>query len=950
MAGIGKSRLAWEFEKYLDGLVANVWWHRGRCLAYGDAIAYWALAEMVRMRALITEDEAADSAVEKLSTAIVTHVSDADERAFIEPRLQHLLGLTDRTAPDREDLFSALRLFFERMAESGPVLLLFEDLQWADTALVEFVDYLLEWSRSFPIFVITLARPELADRHANWGASTRSFTSLFLEPLATESIDEILRGLVPGLPDESIAKIRDRADGIPLYAVETVRMLLDRGVLERHGDEYRPVGAIEALDVPESLQALIAARLDGLDPEERRLLGDASVLGKTFLPRGLAALSGLSDNEIQPLLASLVRKEVLVLDSDPRSPERGQFGFLQALVQRVAYETLARRDRKAKHLAAAQYLAEQAGIDPDEIAEVIAAHYLDAYHAAPDDADASELRASALEWLKHAAERAAALAATDDAQRALDAASELADTPLERAALLERAGGLALAGNRPEAAEERLRTAYQLFDEAGATHDAARVAAGLGMPIWNLGRIDEAIELMENAFAVLASDEPDADVAMLTAQLGRLHYFAGNLDTARERIELALETAEELDLPGVLAGALNTKSLILQNRPHESHALLREALEIALSHDLVFDALRAYNNLLVRVILDDRRDDVGPLTEEALLLARRRGDRFWEVRFRWGLIEDLRNAGEWDRLLAEAETLPAVETADTLIGMGYCMLARVCFDRGDDQRARGWLSLIAPELDEDASDFQARGMVLMSQPSRQGRGAIRRRARPGTGAHRALPDRASSRPGSRCAGRRRRGRATAWRPRCGRAARRAPFGLAPLPAHEVARVPARTHSRQCSRGPGRRSGGGRRVRARPRQRPQRRRADLARSGPPRLRLVARDLRTRGRRRAAPCRGAWDLRRARGSSHARAGRGRSAGGDGRLTDRLLRDRHGLVQERIPRTLKAGTGRANPFRVNAPTSSASTSSSTSACVRWLTRIWPPVASSHRREARM
>ena len=734
VAGIGKSRLAWEFEKYLDGLVANVWWHRGRCLAYGDAIAYWALAEMVRMRARITEDEAADSAVEKLRTAIATHVSDADDRAFIEPRLQHLLGLADRTAPDREDLFSALRLFFERMAESGPVLLLFEDLQWADTALVEFVDYLLEWSRSFPIFVITLARPELADRHVSWGASTRSFTSLFLEPLATESIDEILRGLVPGLPEETIAKIRDRADGIPLYAVETVRMLLDRGVLERHGDEYRPVGAIEALDVPESLQALIAARLDGLDPEERRLLGDASVLGKTFLPRGLAALSGASESEIQPLLASLVRKEVLVLDSDPRSPERGQFGFLQALVQRVAYETLARRDRKAKHLAAAQYLADQAGIDPDEIAEVIAAHYLDAYRTAPDDPDAPELRASALEWLKHAAERAAALAATDDAQRALDAASELADAPLERAALLERAGGLALAGNRPEAAEERLRAAYRLFDEAGATHDAARVAAGLGMPIWSLGRIDEAIELMENAFAVLASDEPDADVAMLTAQLGRLHYFAGNLDTASERIELALETAEELDLPGVLAGALNTKSLVLQNRPHESHALLREALAIALSHDLVFDALRAYNNLLVRVTLDDRREDVGPLTEEALLLARRRGDRFWEVRFRWGLIEDLRNAGEWDRLLAEAETLPAVETADTLIVTGYCMLARVCFDRGDDQRARAWLSLISPEFDEDASDFQRPRLGSdVPKPSRQGRGKIRRRARPGPG-------------------------------------------------------------------------------------------------------------------------------------------------------------------------------------------------------------------------
>ncbi len=261
VAGIGKSRLAWEFEKYLDRLVENVWWHKGRCLAYGDAIAYWALAEMVRMRARITEDEPADSAIAKLRSVVEEMVTAPEERAFVEPRLQHLLGLTERTAPDREDLFSALRLFFERMAEQGPVLLLLEDLQWADTALIEFVDYLLEWSRNFPIFVITLARPDLAERHPSWGASTRSFTSLFLE---------------------------------------------------------------------------------------------------SFAPRGLAAVSGLSEEELQPLLASLVRKEVLVLESDPRSPERGQYGFLQALVQHVAYETLARRDRKAKHLAAASYLSGQA--------------------------------------------------------------------------------------------------------------------------------------------------------------------------------------------------------------------------------------------------------------------------------------------------------------------------------------------------------------------------------------------------------------------------------------------------------------------------------------------------------------------------------------------------------------------------------------------------------------
>src|SRR5262245_10690940 len=144
VAGIGKSRLAWEFEKYIDGLVEGAWWHRGRCLSYGDGVAYWALAEMVRMRARIAEDDSPEEATAKLRAAIDEHVPDEEERAWIEPRLQHLLGLTDRVAPDQEDLHSAWRMFFERMAETNPVILLFEDLHWADAALLDFIENLLE--------------------------------------------------------------------------------------------------------------------------------------------------------------------------------------------------------------------------------------------------------------------------------------------------------------------------------------------------------------------------------------------------------------------------------------------------------------------------------------------------------------------------------------------------------------------------------------------------------------------------------------------------------------------------------------------------------------------------------------------------------------------------------------------------------------------------------------
>ena len=367
VAGIGKSRLAWEFEKYIDGLVENVWWHRGRCLSYGDGVAYWALAEMLRMRARIAEDEPSEEALAKLHATIEEHVPDADEREWLEPRLQHVLGLADRVAPDQEDLHSAARLFFERMAETGPVVLLFEDLHWADAALLDFVEHMLDWSRSHPLYVLTLSRPELGERHPTFGTRIRNSSALTLEPLDDESMDSLLHGLVPGLPEELRATIRDRADGIPLYAVETVRMLLDRGLLERDGDRFRVSGPVEALEVPETLHALIASRLDGLEPPERRVLEDAAVLGKTFTQRGLVAVSGSAEADLEPILASLVRKELLTLQTDPRSPERGQYGFLQALVQRVAYETLARRDRKARHLAAAGYLEREAGLDPDVI-------------------------------------------------------------------------------------------------------------------------------------------------------------------------------------------------------------------------------------------------------------------------------------------------------------------------------------------------------------------------------------------------------------------------------------------------------------------------------------------------------------------------------------------------------------------------------------------------------
>ena len=495
IAGIGKSRLGWEFYKYFDGIVETVWWHRGRCLSYGEGVTYWALADMIRMRCRIAEDESEATALEKLRATVAEHVVDPDERDFVEPRLRQLLGLGAEEQGERQQLFAAWRLFFERMSDTNPVVLVFEDLQWADESLLDFVEYMLEWSRSHPIFVLTLARPELAQRRPTWGAAQRAFTSIYLEPLPPPAMEELLAGLVPGLPPDVVREILARAEGIPLYAVETVRMLLDRGLVVEDGPVYRVVGEIGALDVPETLQALIAARLDGLDEGERALVQDAAVLGKTFGRPLLARVAARPDEEVERLLTSLVRKEVLSLQADPRSPEHGQFGFLQDLVRRVAYETLSRRDRKARHLAAAEQIA--AALGEDDVPEVVAAHLVAAYEAAPDAEDAPSIRERAGRSYSWPANGRCALAAAGEAQRYFEQAAELSDEPdgqgvARRSCRAHGLGGReADGGERAARASSRvLRGARQRRGEGARRYEAGRdrvrpgTPAGGGRPAW----------------------------------------------------------------------------------------------------------------------------------------------------------------------------------------------------------------------------------------------------------------------------------------------------------------------------------------------------------------------------------------------------------------------------------------------------------------------------------
>jgi class 3 adenylate cyclase/tetratricopeptide (TPR) repeat protein len=703
VAGIGKTRLSIEFEKYTDGLAQDVWWHRGRCLAYGEGVAYWALAEMVRMRAGIAESEDLDSSLRKLRESIASFLVDEEERRWVEPRLAHLLGLEERSVSDQSDLFSAWRLFFERMAEQDPVAMVFEDLQWADSALLDFIEYLLEWSKDLPLFILTLARPELGDRRPTWGASRRNFTSLYMEPLSPDAMDALIRGLVPGLPDELRTRILDRAEGVPLYAVETVRMLLDRGLIEKLGSEYRLTGEVEDLEVPETLHALIAARLDGLTAEERWVLQDAAVMGKTFSKAGLAAVTNASDLDV--LLASLVRKEVLQVQADPRSPERGQYGFLQDLVKRVASETLSKKERKARHLAVARYLENDSGYEDEEIVEVVAAHYLQAYEAAPDAEDAAAIKEKAREKLVRAGEHAASLAAHEQAQRYFDEAAELAEDVPRQAELLERAGMAARISGDSDTASARYEKAIELFESVGANHPAARVSARLGEVMWQRGRLGEAVDLMEQSFQVLSGEQPDEDFAFLASDLGRMEFFAGRVDSAMERVEAAIDIAESLWLPEVLSHSLNTLALILyaaKGRRRQGFALLRYALEIALENDQTQAALRAYFNLADLAAQSDRYQLSRDYVNQGLALSRRVGSREREWQF-LGQSYSFFLLGDWDTAIDMAHAIPKEKVPEARLAASVFLLflPEIYLHRGSIEEARNAFA-VYPDVDESA--------------------------------------------------------------------------------------------------------------------------------------------------------------------------------------------------------------------------------------------------------
>jgi class 3 adenylate cyclase/tetratricopeptide (TPR) repeat protein len=597
--GIGKSRLVYELFRSLEAEPELTTWRQGRSLPYGEGVSFWALAEILKAQAGILESDADDEVEAKLTAAVQEVAADPGEADWMAMRLRSLVGLQaaeeGESVPQSES-FSAWRSFLEALADERPLVLVFEDLHWADDGLLDFVDQLVERARSAPILVLCTARPELLERRSGWGGGKANAATISLPPLEDEETARLFSSLLERavLPAETQAELLARAAGNPLYAEQYARMLVERG-------------AAEELPLPETVQGIIAARLDVLSEAEKALLQDAAVVGKVFWLGSVGAIGGVERGPAEEALLGLERKELVQRARRSSVEGEAEYAFRHLLVRDVAYGQIPRAARADKHRAAAEWV--EALGRPDDHAEMLASHYLRALeYARAAGTEDTELTGRARLALRDAGDRAFALSAWPSAAGFYSQALDLwpADEP-GRPYVALRCG---LASFNVDGS--RLELAAQAVDAIEALGDKEAAAAGAvhtGRSFWLRGEPEKSHEYYDRALALVA-DQPDspARVAALAAQAGAA-MFDGRFAQCIALVEETLPAAERLKLD-------EPRVRLLQVRGYSRTALGDEGgfddfeQAIALAHEVHSQEQlqSALNNLTARQVAAGQLD------------------------------------------------------------------------------------------------------------------------------------------------------------------------------------------------------------------------------------------------------------------------------------------------------------------------------------------------------
>ena len=646
--GLGKSRLVRELARHVDQLPEFVTWREGRCLPYGDGISFWALGEIVKAQAgiLETDDQATVSA--KLDQTI----TDPDEqtRTWIKDRLSPLVGLETTTEPpQREEAFTAWRRFLEQIAGTGPTVLVIEDLHWADEAFVAFLEHLAERTAGLPLLVVVTARPEVEERHPSWPPGRRS-TVLSLSPLTDEDLETLITQSLPEADAELIRIVLERAGGSPLYAEQLAAMLRERAL---------PIvgGALDETLIPQGVQALIAARIDALPPEPKRVLMEASVVGKTFWSGAIASLG--EHDDVEATLGELVRRE-LCRPVHPSTMEGDlEFGFWHALVRDVAYAELTKAERARMHAATARWIADRTAGAMSEDAEIVVHHLDAALELAPS---APELDTRPLtELLVDALIAAGEGAMRTDVPRAIpNLERSLSLLPVEDDRRSINMRRLATAQYSVGA----LTAAVSLLEELLAWHQLHNdVEAATGVAI-DLARLLVTMGEGARGRTIVAELKDDLGDAPSPSQARVLGWdaigaaAAGDFEGANRHAEDAIRMAEMLGVdspPGVLA----TRGLSnIELGDLSGEVEVRLEIERSLRRGEAYIACVHLQNL--SGAMSGRGPAVAlPYIEEAIELAERLGVETEAWSARAGRLETLAGMGRFDEIVKSAEPILA---------------------------------------------------------------------------------------------------------------------------------------------------------------------------------------------------------------------------------------------------------------------------------------------------
>jgi class 3 adenylate cyclase len=685
--GIGKSRLVWELARVVDAEPDLVYWRQGRSLPYGEGVTFWALGEMVKAQAGVLDTDDAAAAAAKLTACVSDFVADPGEAAWVGDRLRPLIGVggSEAGADRGAEAFAAWRRFFEAMAERSPLVLVFEDLHWADEGLLDFVDHLADWASGVPLLLLATARPELLERRPGWGGGKRNASTVSLSPLSDEETARLIAGALDRavLPADAQAAILARAGGTPLYAEEYARMLRTRG------DD---AGAA----LPETIQGIVAARVDSLPLEEKELLQAAAVVGKVFWTGALAGLRELPRWTVEERLHALERKEFVRRERRSSVASETEYAFRHVLVRDAAYNQIPRSGRAEKHRAVAEWIAGLAADRAEDRAEMLAHHYLSALQfGRASGQDVSALTVPARVALREAGQRALALNAFPAAGRFFESALELwPDGDPERPRLLFEL--LVTRSVTGDIDSELLLEARAGLLDAGDVAAAARLDTLLAWHHAIHGARDAGLEYMDHGVSLVRDLPPSTAKAYVLGQAAVSHMVLDEHARALELGREELAIAEELGLADEHANALTT---IGCSRVFDGDlgglADVERGIELARAANAPLVLSRAYKNFQ-SILLDlGEPARAQAVQREGLAFAEGLGlgnDARW-FRAELALIDLLQ--GRW----ADAEAAVEAFLADVAAGSPHYMESACRWARSVLAVARGDLSVGCAEAE-----------------------------------------------------------------------------------------------------------------------------------------------------------------------------------------------------------------------------------------------------------